>query len=224
MQLPSAPPLLALGLTALVACAPEADANAGAPTDPDDQDFEAQYEALVEEFPEAFPDTTTLEALADRAATLGDRIRAHRMDNRDTMSDEEWDRNREIRSELRALRSVIRVVGQLSNSADVEIENFDLVNARLGLEPQVLETHESGLELVRIDVGSFQSWLLRNPTKKTVSVNYETNDPERPGGIGSASCESYSVMSGLFNSRDRDLESIELELGYVRDLPVGGCD
>lgn len=35
-------------------------------------------------------------------------------------------------------------------------------------------------------------------------------------------CESYSVMSGLFNTRDRELGGLELEI--EADEPVrGGC-
>jgi len=49
------------------------------------------------------------------------------------------------------------------------------------------------------------------------------NDPERPGGLGNAFCENYSVMSGLFNSRDRDLTGLEFTI-EARDTRVGGCD
>ena len=93
----------------------------------------------------------------------------------------------------------------------------------LGLEPVVLQTTESGVELVQIDVGSFRSLLLRNPTTTTFTLVYGVNDPGRPGGVGSAFCEAYSVMSGLFNSRDAELEGLEFII-EARPAPVRGCD
>lgn len=214
-RLPARAPALTVLFVVLLACGPT--------DDPRGQDFDAEYETLIEEFRAATPDTVALEALVDRADALSDRIRDYRRDNRDDLPEDEYDRLRDLGYEVGDFERVIRVVGQLSNSADVEIEDFDAVNRRLGLEPRVLRTLDDGVELVRVDVGSFGSMLLRNPTKSTLIVNYTTNDSERPGGTGSAACESYSVMSGLFNSRDRDIESIELEF-RLSDPGIGGCD
>ncbi|MGD2071346.1 MAG: hypothetical protein PVI57_21940 [Gemmatimonadota bacterium] len=208
-------PVTAFLLAFLLACGPAAHAGG--------QDFEAEYESLIEDFLAAVPDTAALEALDERSDSLTDRIRGYRSDHRADLSDEELDRLGDLASEVAVLDQVIRVVGQLSNSADVEIEDFDAVNRRLELEPRVLQTHESGLEIVRIDIGSFGSMLLRNPTTMTFQVDYETNDADRPYGFGSADCQSYSVMSGLFNSRDRDLENIELTLTDVEDSGLGTC-
>lgn len=186
------------------------------------QDWEGEYEALITDFRSSLADPTALEAVRSQADSLRDRIRRQRLDNRDQLAEEEFDRLQDLEYEVRDLRGLVRVVGQLGNSADIEIEEFDTVNRRLGLEPRVIETLDSGVELVRIDIGSFGSLLLRNPTATTFLVDYETNDPERPVGIGSATCESYSVMSGLFNTRDRELEGLELTVRANQALP-GGC-
>ena len=187
------------------------------------QGFDAEFEALVAEFPRSLPDEAAVESLVERAGELRDRIRQHRRDNRDSLSDEALDELSDLSDEVRAFRSVSRVVGQLHNAADVDVESFDAVRERLGLRPQVLLTHQSGVELVRIEVDSFVSLLLHNPTATTFSVSYGVNDPERPGGVGSAGCEKYSVMSGLFNSRDRDLEGLEFTLD-TRANTAGRCD
>ncbi len=187
------------------------------------QGFEAKYARLIEEFDGSLDNTASLEALVDQADALYKRIRQYRRDSRDDLSQEELDRLRDLYGEVRQFKSVTRTVGQLSNGAKARIESFDAVREQLGLEPRVLQALESGLELVRIDVGSFGSLLLLNPTKTTFTVMYGVNDPERPGGIGNAACESYSVMSGLFNSRDREIEEIEFTI-EVRDTRVGGCD
>ena len=65
--------------------------------------------------------------------------------------------------------------------------------------------------------------LLRNPTGTTFAVTYRVNDPERPGGVGSAACESYSVMSGLFNTRDREVEGLAFTIN-AHDVRVSRCD
>lgn len=75
----------------------------------------------------------------------------------------------------------------------------------------------SGLQLVRLDVGSFGSILVRNPTKTTYTLPYATNEPNSTGGIGSAACENYPALSGLYNSRDRNIENIEFTL---RPMPI----
>lgn len=187
------------------------------------QSFEARYEEIAADLASSVQDTAALEALQDRADSLSEEIRRHRLDNRDQLDDEEYDRLRELDSEVGDFADVVRVVGQLSNSADVEIEEFDRVNRRLNLEPEIMQTLDSGLELVRIEIGSFTSILVRNPTPEILIVDYEVNDPDRPVGTGNAACESYSVMSGLFNSRDRDIESIELDF-RLQDSGIGGCD
>jgi len=188
------------------------------------QGFEAEYESLVGGFSASLDDETAVGRLVEEAGDLTDRIRAYRRDNRDSLSDEELDRLRDLANEVRAFESVTRVVGQIHNAADVSIESFEAVRERLGLQPQVLLTHESGLELIRIDVGSFVSLLLRNPTQTTFSASYGVNDPERPGGVGSAFCEKYSVMSGLFNSRDRELEGLEFITIGAQPSRAGRCD
>lgn len=205
----------ALVFAALVLACAASDAPGG-------QDWEEEYEALITDFRSSPEDTTALEAIREQADSLSDRVRRHRLDNRDQLAEAEFDRLRDLEYEVGDFRKVVRVVGQLSNSADIEIEEFDTVNRRLGLEPRVLQTLDSGVELVRIDIGSFGSMLLRNSTTTTFLVDYETNDPERPGGIGSAICESYSVMSGLFNTRDRELEGLELNL-QANEPVRGGC-
>lgn len=187
------------------------------------QDFEAEYAGLIAEFASSLQDTTAAESLADRADALYDRIRQHRRDNRDELSREERDRLGDLSGEVRSFRAATRVVGQLHNAADMDIESFDRVRERLGLEPRVLQTEDSGVELVRIDVGSFSSILLRNPTKTTFTMTYGVNDPESPGGVGSAVCEKYSVMSGLFNSRDREIEGLEFIIN-ARPMRAAGCD
>jgi hypothetical protein len=187
------------------------------------QDFAAEYVELIEDFAGSLYDTTSVEALVDRADALYDRIRQHRRDSRDELSEEDLDGLRDLSVEVQQLEGVARAVGQLSNASRVSIESFDAVAERLGLEPQVLLTVEPGLELVRIDVGSFGSVLIRNPNKTTFTVMTGVNDPERPGGIGNAACESYSVMSGLFNSRDREIEELEFTVS-ARDTGVGSCD
>jgi hypothetical protein len=187
------------------------------------QVFESEYEDLLTEFPRSLSDEAAVEVLVDQADVLYDRIRQHRRDNRDSLSDEERDELSELADEVRAFRGVARVVGQLHNAADVSIESFDTVRERLGLQPQAVLAHESGVELIRIEVDSFVSLLLYNPTPTTFSVMYGVNDPERPGGVGSAACEKYSVMSGLFNSRDRELEGLEFTL-EIRANTAGRCD
>jgi len=188
------------------------------------QGFEAEYESLVADFSSSLSNEAAVEALVEQADELYDRIRQHRRESRDSLSDEERDGLSNLSDEVRAFQGVTRVVGQLSNAADVSVESFDAVRERLGLEPQVLHTHESGVELVRIEVDSFVSLLLHNPTATTFSVMYGVNDPERPGGVGSAFCENYSVMSGLFNSRDRDdLDGLEFTL-ETRASRAGRCD
>lgn len=187
------------------------------------QDFNAEFKGLISAFAGSLGDTAEAEALMEEADMLYDRIRQHRRDNRDALSEEELDRLRDLSREVRSFEAVTRVVGQLHNAADVSIEGFDLVKDRLGLEPQLLQTFESGVELVRIDVGPFGSLLLRNPSKTTFAVTYSVNDPERPGGVGSASCESYSVMSGLFNSRDREIDELAFTLD-TRETPAERCD
>ena len=203
-------PLVVVGLLA------SADAVLG-------QEFEAEFERLVADFPGSLSSEAAAEALVEQADDLYDRIRRHRRDNRDSLPDEERNELSDLADEVRALQWVTRVVGQLHNAADVSIESFDAVRERLGLEPQVLLAHESGVELVRIEVDSFVSLLLHNPTATTFSVMYGVNDPERPGGVGSAACENYSVMSGLFNSRDRDLDGLEFTL-ELRANTAGRCD
>jgi hypothetical protein len=187
------------------------------------QGFEAEYLRLIDEFAGSLGETTSVEALADRADALYDRIRQYRRESRGDLSKEELDRLRKLYREVLRFKTVTRTVGQVSNVAHASIEGFDAVKDRLGLEPRVLQRLESGLELVRIDVGSFGSILLRNPTKTTFTVTYGVNDPQRPGGIGNAACESFSVMSGLFNSRDREIEDIEFTI-QARDTRVSGCD
>ena len=187
------------------------------------QGFDSEYADLRGGFSRALSNEAAVEALVDKAGDLYDRIRQHRRDNRDSLSDEERDRLRDLAGEVRAFEAVSRVVGQIHNAADVDIESFDEVKDKLGLRPEVLMTHDSGVELVRVEVGSFISWLLRNPTATTFSITYTVNDPERPGGVGSAFCESYSVMSGLFNSRDRDLEGLEITY-ETRPSRAGSCD
>jgi len=187
------------------------------------EDFEAEYDELIEQFGASLPDSAAAEAQVDRADDLYDRIRQHRRDHREDLSKAELDRLKDLSVEVRRFRGVARVVGQVSNGAHTSIDAFEAVQERLGLEPQVILTHESGLELVRIDVDEFGSILIRNPTKMTVTVMYGVNDPERPGGVGNAACESYSVMSGLFNSRDREIEDVEFTI-RVRDTGTGNCD
>jgi len=194
---------------------------APAPASP--QDFEAEYGTLVDEFAGSLANASAAEALLDRADALRDRIRQHRRDNRADLSREELDRLSDLAEEVLRFGAVTRVVGQVHNAADASIEGFDAVKSRLGLEPRVIQTFGSGLELVRIEVGTFVSLLLRNPTKTTFTITYGVNDPERPGGVGSAACERYSVMSGLFNSRDRDIDGLEFTV-EARPAPVGNCD
>ena len=131
----------------------------------------------------------------------------------------EYDRLRDLYKEVRGLKSVTRVVGQIRNTSYVSIETFDQVNARLGLEPRVLQSFDSGLELVRIDVGDYGSLLFRNPTKTTYSAIYRVSGAEEAGGAGSAACESYSVLSGKFNSRDRGIDDREFEVS-TQDVGV----
>ncbi len=187
------------------------------------QGFESEYGDLVSAFSGSLGDASVVEALVEKADDLYDRIRQHRRDNRDSLSDEERDQLSEFSREVRAFKSAGRVVGQIHNAADIGVESFDRVKERLGLAPEVLQTHESGVELVQVKVGSFVSLLLRNPTKTTFSITYSVNDPERPGGVGSARCEAYSVMSGLFNSRDRQLDGLELTF-ETRPNRAGSCD
>ena len=194
----------------------------GGATEISAQDFESEYELLLAEFASSLSDETAATALMDGADGLYKRIRQHRRDNRDELSQEELDRLRDLYKEVRDFKGVVRVVGQLHNAADQDIEGFELVAARLGLQHRVLQTLESGLQLVRIDVGVFGSILLLNPTSKTFTVSYGVNDPKRPGGVGSAACESYSVMSGRFNSRDREIEGLEFTIN-ARIAPVSGC-
>lgn len=187
------------------------------------QDFQSEYEALVAAFPGALSDAAKVEALMDQADELRDRIRAHRRDARDSLSDAERGALGELADEARALRSMARVVGQTHNAADVSIESFDAVREEVVLTSEVILTHESGVELVRVTVGSFVSLLVHNPTATTFSVMYSVNDPDRPGGVGSAACERYSVMSGLFNSRDRELDELDFTLD-LRGNRAGRCD
>ena len=187
------------------------------------QDFDAEYRGMLEEFSDALPDTVAAEALIEQADALYDNVRQHRRDNRDSLSDEELDRLLELSREVRSFESVTRVVGQTHNAAETSFESFDRVSEQLGLEAQVLQTHESGLELVQFEIGGFVSLLLRNPTKTTYAISYGVNDPERPGGVGSAACESYSVLSGLFNSRDRELEGLEFTFD-ARATRAGSCN
>lgn len=191
--------------------------------DLESQDFDAEYQALLGSFAGALSEESSVESLMEQAAELRDRIRQHRRDHRDDLTDGERDALADLADEVRALRSVSRVVGQVHNAAEVSIESFEAVKGRLDLAPQVLLTHESGVQLVELRVGGFVSLLLHNPTATTFSVTYGVNDPERPGGVGSAACESYSVMSGLFNSRDRDLDGLEFTLD-TRPNRAGGCD
>jgi len=187
------------------------------------EDFVVEYEELIEKFGDSLADSTAAEAQVERADALYERIRQHRRDKRDDLSKAELDRLRDLFREVRNFKAVARVAGQVHNAAYVSIEGFDSANERLGLEPRVLQTHKSGLELVRIDVGEFASLLLRNPTKTTFTAMYGVNDKERPGGVGSATCESYSVMSGLFNSRDREIEGLEFTI-EAHDTGIGSCD
>ncbi len=177
------------------------------------QDYTAEYEELLEDFADSLDDEATARALVERADELYDRIRQYRSDNRKSLPKEQSDALRDLYKEVRSFKYYVRVVAQLGNTADTGIEKFEAVSKQLGLEPRVLQTHAgSGLQLVRLDVGSFGSILVRNPGTTTYTLLYSTNDPKRPGGIGSAACESYSVLSGLFNSRDRDIENIEFVL------------
>ena len=187
------------------------------------QDFDAEYKKLIAQFEESVADSAAAAKLVDRADDLYDRIRQHRRDNRKSLSDAQRDQLKDLSVEVRDFKAVTRVVAQVHNAADASIEGFETVNTKLGLEPKVIQTHDSGLELVRIEVGKFVSLLLRNPTKTTFAIMYEVNDPDRPGGVGTAACESYSVLSGLFNSRDRKLEGLELKL-RPRATGAGGCD
>lgn len=125
-----------------------------------------------------------LEAIEEQADSLSDRIRRHRLDNRDQLAEAEFDRLRDLEYEVGDFGDVVRVVGQLSNSADIEIEEFDAVNRRLGLEPRVLRALDSGVELVRIDIGSFGSMLLRNPTTTTFLVGLRNQRPGAARGNG----------------------------------------
>lgn len=186
-------------------------------------DFDGEFQALIDQFEDSLEDATKAQALEDAAGELSDRIRQFRRDQRSELSKEELDRLRDMASEVRSLKSATRVVGQTHNAAYVSIESFDRIRDRLGLEPRVLQTHESGLELVRIDAGDFVSLLFRNPTKMNMTVMYSTNDPASPGGVGSAMCESYAVMSGLYNSRDREVEVVEFSI-QAQEVRTKGCD
>ena len=201
------PALLALLLSVAASAAP---------------DFDAEYQALLDTFPDAMVDTAAAEALVDKANELYERIRDYRRSQRSELSSEEYDRLRDLYKEVRGFRSVTRVVGQISNIAYVKIEAFDQVNARLGLEPQLLQSLDSGLELVRIDVGDYGSLLFRNPTKTTYSTIYQVSGAEEAGGVGNAACESYSVLSGKFNSRNREIEDREFEV-RTQGVGVKGC-
>jgi hypothetical protein len=188
------------------------------------QDFEGAYTALVDAFGDALPDASLLEDLVGRADALADQIQEHRRANRDGLSRDELNHLRDLRREVVRFESVARTVGQTSNGARVSIEGFDVVRERLGLEPRVVQTLDSGLELVRLEVGSFVSLLWRNPTKVNLTAMYGVNDPDHPGGTGNALCESYSVLAGLFNSRDRDVEAVEFLSLESREVRAGGCD
>ena len=83
------------------------------------QGFEAEYESLVDRFSVSLDAEAAVDRLVEEAGDLTDRVRQHRRDNRDSLSDEELDRLRDLANEVRAFESVTRVVGQKSNAADV---------------------------------------------------------------------------------------------------------
>ncbi|TXS94177.1 hypothetical protein FV139_11305 [Parahaliea maris] len=187
------------------------------------EDFDDEYQELIDDFRSSLDDTTALQEQVERADALHDRIRQYRRDKRGDLPKEELDQLRDFAREVRSFKSVVKVVGQLGNSADISIEAFDTVNAQLELEPVVLQQFESGLELVRIDVGGYGSLLFRNPTPTTYTVIYSAEGAEQSGGVGSADCESYSVLSGLYNSRDRAIDNLVFSV-QANKVGVKACD
>lgn len=189
------------------------------------QDFEAELDVLMDRFPSAVDDTTTLEALDEELDVLEDRIRDHRRANRSDLTREERDRLSELDDHVDAYQDVITVVGQLRNTANMSLEDFERVAGRLGLEPEVVHTAEPGLEVVRVDVGSFRSFLIRNTTGESHVVNYSYRTPsmERDqSGIGSSLCNTLAVFSGLLNTRDKELSGLEFTGMRFTDMGAMG--
>ncbi|GAB3285638.1 hypothetical protein [Parahaliea aestuarii] len=187
------------------------------------EDFDAEYQGLIEDFRGSLNDSTALQQQVDKADALHDRIQQYRRDKRSELPKADLDQLRDLAREVRYFKSVTKVVGQLRNSADVDIEAFDTVNAQLQLQPVVLQQFDSGLEIVRIDVDGYGSLLIRNSTPITFTVTYSAQGAEQSGGVGSANCESYSVMSGLYNSRDRAIDNLVFTVD-AHKVGVKACD
>lgn len=185
--------------------------------------FQSEFKTLLKKFEGALADEASAKALLDSADQLYDEARDYRRENRKSLSKEESSQLRDFYTEVRDFKGAVRVIGQLHNAASTDIDDLDRVISRLGLKATVMQTFSSGLELVRIDVGTFGSVLLRNPSKTNYVVVYSVNDPESSGGAGSAKCEDYSVLSGLFNSRDRRIEGLKFEVNATA-LSAASCD
>ncbi len=187
------------------------------------EDFDAEYQSLIEQFRGSLNDTTALQRQVEKADALYDRIRQYRRDKRSELMKAKLDQLRDLARQVRYFKSVTRVVGQLNNRADVDIKAFDTVNARLQLQPVVHQQFDSSLELVRIDVDGYGSLLIRNPTPITFNFNYSAKGAEQSAGVGSADCKSYSVLSGLYNSRDRTIDNLVFTVD-VHTVGVKACD
>lgn len=173
------------------------------------QDFEAELEALIAELPAALQDEAALEALDDRAGELDDRIRAHWRGQRSSLSDAELERFRRLEDEVEAFEDVVGAVGQTSNSADVELADWELANERLGLEWEVVHSEAPGREIVRVDVGSFSSYLVRNATGESWVVDYVYTTPSGEEQLGSRSAVC-GTLTALANSRVTGVRELDL--------------
>jgi len=179
------------------------------------QVYDTDIDDLVASFEAAVVDTDALEALEERAEALSDRIREDWRRRRDTIADEEKDRLRQLEDQADALADVIRTVGQVSDSSDVSLEEFDLAGPRLGLDPVVVTTVGNGVDLIRVDVGGFKSFLLRNPGPDYYTSRYEwtaSGLSQAQGGSRNLDCRA---ITAVLNSRDRETESIEFTLVKV---------
>lgn len=187
------------------------------------QEYDSEIAALASSFPSAVDDRNAIQALVARAEALDDRIREDWRSGRDSLPQEQLDRLKHLEDEAEALEDVFEVVGQLDYGGDIDLEDFEIANQRLALEWEVLALSKEGIELIRIDIGGFQSFLFRNPTAENYIANYQlkTPDGEQPGGGVNLPC---AALVGVLSSREDKTRNIELvDLSIEKNIFLESC-
>jgi len=187
-------------------------------------EYDTELADLAATFKQNITDLDAIEILSARAEALEDRISEDRRSRKDFLSREEMDRLRLQEDQADAFEDVFEVVGQLDFGDDVSLEEFTLANERLGLEWQVVAALQDGIEIVRIDIGGYRSFLFHNPGPDHYVAKYEfsTSSGDQPGGGMNIPC---AALVSILNSRDKDTDGIEFRnVSLNKNIYMESCN